>query len=281
MGRAAWAALVDPEGSAPTLGSVTGTCQLHPICFSSPGPVHSPHTCARPYPHTGAAPRAHPLGARKLPGGPTGVGSGGRTRATTLGQPAPAELRAAGTPSPAALILLAPAPSGAAGAALGQAPRPAAGSVHPSRPRQHAEAQPEQATFEEHSDLSSLRVRGETGKGRPNLPPWHGRSGAAPPSCQRLGWESQGWGDAQWGGREPLEPPTGGVQPLLSSREAPQAVSFLLPMGCIPKWKALLGQGTPNTCTQKGCKKGASRGGPTRRPGTGRVGERCPCSIPV
>lgn len=250
MGRAAWPAPVDQEGSVPTLGSATGTCQLHPICFSSPGPVHSPHTCARPYPHMGAAPRAHPLGAHELPGGPTGLGSMGRAQATTQLRPK--------TPQPSSCWHQHPAGLWEQlwARCQGQLQRLSV----PPRPRQHAEAQPEQAMFEEHSDLSSLWVRGGIGKGRPNLPPWHGRSGAAlaPPSCWRLGRESQGWGSAQWGGRKPLEPPKGGLQSLLPPREEPQAVCFLLPMGCIPKWKALLGQGTPNTCTQKGCKKGAS-----------------------
>lgn len=284
MGRAVWAAPVDPEGSAPTLGSATGTCQLHPICFSSPGPVHSPHTCARPYPHTGAAPRAHPLGACELPGGPTGLGSMGRAQATIPGQPALTELPTAQTQNPTALILLAPAPSGAVGAALGQVPRPAAASVRPPpRPRQHAEAQPEQAMFEEHSDLSSLWVRGCIGKGRPNLPPWHGWTGAAlaPPSCWRLGRESQGWGDAQWGGRKPPEPPKGGLQSLLPPGKNRKLCVSFCPWSASQSGKLCLTKGPQIPAPRKGARKGPREEAPKEardRAGRGAVSLLHPCA---
>lgn len=63
--------------------------------------------------------------------------------------------------------------------------------------------------FEEHSDLSSRRVCGRTGKGRPNPPLWHRRRGAAtaPPSCLAGGGSAgQGSpGSARWGGGNPRE----------------------------------------------------------------------------
>lgn len=106
--------------------------------------------------------------------------------------------------------------------------------------------------FGEHSDLSSRRVRGRMGKGRPNPPPWHRRSGAAtaPPSCLAQGAPlARGpQGPAGWGGREPWnlgqlprEAVPASAQRGVPGCRSPPATS------CTPQPKALPGWGTPDT----------------------------------
>lgn len=184
----------------------------------------------------------------------------GRAQATTPGQPALTELPTAQTQNPTALILLAPAPSGAVGAALGQVPRPATASVRPPPPpparRGPARAGDVRGTQRPFIPVGTRRDRERSPKST--------ALARAEWSCPGTSLVLEAWpgvpgvGECPVGWQEAPGAPQGWSPVPAPTREEPQAVCFLLPMGCIPKWKALLGQGTPNTCTQKGCKKGAS-----------------------
>lgn len=206
--RHALRAALLPRLLAPTSGDAAspGACQLHPICFSTPGTGYTPlvHSdlSVQWGLHTGFTHGCHKLAQHPGQGAESPPGSGSACAGKSVNPWDIPEV-----PDPTALALLAPAPSRATGTALNKAPRTSAVSLPPPLERRgQARAGDVQGTRRPFIPLGT-RQDEERSPESSTLAQVQWEAAVAPPFCLTEGVLTllRVPRMCQWGGREPPE----------------------------------------------------------------------------